>query len=155
MNGNRIDRADRMIATESERVFHAFVTASDLQAWLPPQGMAGEVHEFNPVEGGGYVMTLRHLSHQPAVEGKTTELEDKVCVVFDELRPYERIVQRVSFDTSNTAFAGEMRMTWTFAETSDGTQVRVACENVPAGIRPEVHQVGLNSSLENLARLLE
>jgi hypothetical protein len=33
--------------------------------------------------------------------------------------------------------------------------VRVRCENVPAGIRPQDHAAGIASSLENLAAYAE
>lgn len=52
---------------------------------------------------------------------------------------------------NRAAFAGTMRMTWSFEPHPDGTLVAIACENVPSGIRPEDHDVGLRSSLDNLA----
>ncbi len=53
------------------------------------------------------------------------------------------------------SFAGEMIMTWSFEETSDGrTEVTVTAENVPAGISKADHDAGLASSLENLDRYL-
>jgi len=55
------------------------------------------------------------------------------------LRPNERIVQLVEFDSDDPAFAGEMTMTWTFAAHEDGTLVEVAATGVPAGISPEDH----------------
>ena len=36
-----------------------------------------------------------------------------------------------------------------------GTAVEVVAENVPAGISTEDHRVGMESSLANLARLVE
>ena len=123
-----------------------------LERWLPPEGMTGKVHEISPSEGGGYVMSLYHGKATPSVPGKTTEHEDRFRVVFDELTPGSQVVQRVVFDATDPSFAGAMMQTWTLESSGHQTTVSVACENVPEGIRPEDHAVGLNSSLQNLAR---
>lgn len=117
--------------------------------------MSGKVHEIDPTEGGGYVMSLYYENTTPAVAGKTRQREDRFRVVFEDLKPGKQVVQRVVFDTSDPGFAGAMKMTWTLSEAGETTIVSVACENVPAGIRPEDHAVGLNSSLENLALAVE
>src|SRR5690606_24934136 len=126
-----------------------------LEKWLPPAGMSGKVHEIVPAEGGGYLMSLYHEKAAPAVAGKTNEHEDRFRVVFDELKPGKQVVQRVVFDATDPSFVGAMKQTWTFSEAGQTVTVSVACENVPTGIRPEDHAVGLTSSLENLAALLE
>jgi hypothetical protein len=46
-------------------------------------------------------------------------------------------------------------MVWTFQPEQEETLVAVRAENVPPGIRPEDHEVGLSSSLENLAAFVE
>jgi len=46
-------------------------------------------------------------------------------------------------------------MTWMFEAVPEGTRVTIVCENVPEGIRKEDHDVGLRSSLENLAGFTE
>lgn len=72
-----------------------------------------------------------------------------------ELRPLERIVQAVTFDSDDPTFAGEMRMEVTLEEAAGGTAVTVAFEGIPPGIRPEDNDAGTRSSLEKLARLLD
>jgi hypothetical protein len=64
-------------------------------------------------------------------------------------------VQLVEFDSEDPVFAGEMIMTWTLAAVSEGTTVTIVCENVPEGVRKEDHDVGLRSTLENLAVFTE
>ncbi len=64
-------------------------------------------------------------------------------------------MQLVEFEFDDAAFAGAMTMTWSFAAVPDGTEVTIACEGVPEGIRPEDHDVGLKSSLENLTAFTE
>jgi hypothetical protein len=61
----------------------------------------------------------------------------------------------VEFDSEEPEFAGLMKMTWSFEGVDEGTEVTVRCEDVPDGIRPEDHQAGLTSTLENLAKFTE
>ncbi len=117
--------------------------------------MSGIVHEIDATKGGGYVMSLYHEEGTPAATGKTSEREDRFRVAFDELVPGKQVVQRVIFDASDPSFAGAMKQTWTLSAAGQTTRVSVACENVPTGIRPEDHSIGLNSSLENLALAIE
>jgi len=48
-----------------------------------------------------------------------------------------------------------MIMTWVLTPAVDGTLVEVLAEDVPVGISKEDHQAGMESSLANLARLVE
>jgi hypothetical protein len=48
-----------------------------------------------------------------------------------------------------------MKITTTLAPAEGGTLVTIRCENVPRGIRPDDHQAGLASTLENLAKFTE
>ncbi len=155
MASERIDRAERQISASSFALYRAFLEPALLEKWLPPAGMSGKVHEIDPIQGGGYVMSLYHEGATPAAAGKTSEREDRFRVVLDSLTPGKRIVQRVVFDASDLSFAGAMKQIWTFSEDGRTTIVSVACENVPAGIRPEDHAIGLNSSLQNLALAVE
>lgn len=155
MSGKRIDRAERAISAPATEIHRAFVEAAMLEKWLPPHGMSAEVHQINPVEGGGYEMSLYHEGATPTVTGKTSEREDRFRVVFDELRPGRHIIQRVTFEAPDPRFAGTMKQTWRFVQDHQKIVVSVACEDVPPGIRPEDHSVGLNSSLENLAAVVE
>ena len=64
-------------------------------------------------------------------------------------------VKAGAFNPPPKVLSGVMRMTWTFQPEGTGTLVTVRAENVPDGIRPEDHQAGLSSSLQNLARFLQ
>jgi hypothetical protein len=74
---------------------------------------------------------------------------------FTKLVADKCIEQAVTFDSEDPAFSGEMKILWTLEPMQDGTLVTVRCENVPSGIRPEDHEAGLNSSLENLTAFCE
>ncbi|MBI1195074.1 MAG: hypothetical protein GC138_04435 [Gammaproteobacteria bacterium] len=48
-----------------------------------------------------------------------------------------------------------MHMVWTLQPEHEGAIVTMRSENGPSGIRPEDHEVGMSSSLENLANFVE
>lgn len=72
-----------------------------------------------------------------------------------KLEDGQTIEQEVIFESEDAAFSGIIRMIWTFQSGGNRTLVTVRAENVPEGIRPEDHQAGLTSSLENRARFAE
>jgi hypothetical protein len=72
-----------------------------------------------------------------------------------ELAPPNRIVEAVSFVTTDPAFFGEMTMTATFEDAADGTAVTLLFENLPLGVRAEDNETGFRLSLEQLARRFE
>jgi len=154
MENERIDKASRIIHASASSVYAAFATRRALQAWLPPKDMKGQIELFDFQEGGGYTMRLTYTREEHTA-GKTTENSDEVTVRFLRLIPNERIDQAVRFAAERDEFAGEMKMKWTFEEQEGDTLVTLACTDVPEGIRPEDHEVGLNSSLKNLAEFVE
>lgn len=88
-------------------------------------------------------------------KGKSTANSDIVRVRFAELIPDDRIVEEAAFESEDPANAGTMTLTTTLAPVTGGTKVTVTAENVPAGISEEDHRKGMESSLRNLALLLE
>lgn len=100
-------------------------------------------------------MALVYEEADSAAPGKSSKNTDVIRGTFLRLVPDERIVQLVEFESEDPAFAGTMTMTWTFRGVSEGTEVTIRCENVPAGIRQEDHELGLRASLENLAAFTE
>lgn len=154
MENERIDKASRLIHASPSAVYAAFATQRALQAWLPPKDMKGQIETFDFQEGGGYTMRLTYTAEEHTA-GKRTENSDEVTVRFLRLVPNKRIDQAVTFDSELEEFAGEMKMTWSFEERGSDTFVKVACTNVPEGIRPEDHEVGLTSSLGKLAKFIE
>ena len=150
----RIDQASKLIQASPSDIYAAFTTANALEKWLPPQDMTANGTAFDFRKGGGYQMRLTYTVPEHT-GGKTSEHSDEVDVRFIKLIPNKRIEQGVSFLSDKKEFTGEMEMTWLFDETENGTNVTVECRNVPEGIRPEDHKVGLTSSLENLAAFVE
>lgn len=147
--------ASRVIRASPETIYAAFLDPMLLVQWLPPAGMTGRIHTFDARVGGGYRMSLYYPATEVGTRGKTSEREDMVDVRFVELRPAERIVEAVRFVSDDPAFGGEMSMTITLDPVPAGTSVRLAFANLPSGLRPEDNDLGAQSSLAQLAHLLE
>lgn len=118
-------------------MYRAFIDPEALAAWLAPEGMTGVVHEFDAQVGGGYSMSLCYEPTQQGYLGKTSEREDRFTARFLELTPGKRIVQSVTFDSTDPAFQGLMIMVVTLVDSGNGTEVTILFENIPSGIRPE------------------
>ncbi|QNA83292.1 SRPBCC family protein [Sphingomonas sp. So64.6b] len=151
----RIDTASRIISASPQTLYHAFLDRDAWLDWLPPEGMTGTIDLFEPWEGGCYLMTLHYDVPHPETPGKASDDSDMVRGRFVALVPDERVVQVVEFESDDPAYAGEMTMTWALAPVAGGTEVRISCENVPSGISPEDHALGLASTLDNLAAFTE
>ena len=148
-------RTSRLIKAPREALYRAFTDPAALAVWLAPDEMTAKVHEFDGRVGGGYQMSLFYPSSEQVYRGKTSEREDRFTARFVELTPPTRIVQAITFDSADPAFAGEMTMTVTFEERDSGTEVTILFEHIPAGIRPEDNDAGTRSSLGKLARYVE
>jgi uncharacterized protein YndB with AHSA1/START domain len=150
----RTDQATRIIGASPSAIYQAFEDPRAMEAWLPPEGMTGRMLAFDFRDGGYYRMRLTYddATHAP---GKSSEDSDDVDVRFIELIEDRCIQQEVTFDSQDPAFAGVMKMTWTFLPTPSGTRVTVRCDNVPDGISREDHVAGLTSTLEKLAKFTE
>lgn len=155
-SGNtRTDTTSRVINASPQTLYRAFLDPKAMASWRPPEGMTARVHAFDPREGGTYRMAFVYADAGPGVHGKTSAHEDVFEGRFLELVPDARIVEVVEFESDDPAFAGAMTITTTLTPVAGGTEVRFVCENVPGGIRPEDHQAGMASTLQNLAAFTE
>ena len=143
------------IKATQEALYQAFTNPAALEIWLAPGAMTGKVHSFDLRVGGGYQMSLFYPPSEKESRGKTSEKEDRFTARFVELTPYKRIVQAITFDSSDPAFAGEMIMEVTFEAKDSGTRVTILFRNIPSGIPPGDNEAGTQSTLEKLARYVE
>ncbi len=148
-------RTSKVIKASREALYRAFTDPAALAVWLPPAEMTGEVYSFDARVGGGYRMSLFYPSSEKVFRGKTAEREDNFTARFVELAPPRRIVQAITFNSADPAFAGEMILVATFEGVDGGTEVTIECKHIPPGIRPEDNEAGCRSSLEKLARYTE
>jgi uncharacterized protein YndB with AHSA1/START domain len=148
-------RASRIIRAPRESLYRALLDPAALVAWLPPGEMTGAIHHFDARPGGGYEMSLFYPPSEQAFRGKTAQHEDRFTVRFVALTPPGKIVQAVTFDSPDQAFAGEMTVIWIFEPADGGSEVTVECNNIPPGIRPADNEAGSRMSLDQLARYVQ
>jgi uncharacterized protein YndB with AHSA1/START domain len=147
--------ATQHVRAPRETVYRAFLDAEAVAVWLAPDTMRGEVHRFEPHEGGMIRMSLTYQNPEDAIPGKSSDDTDTFTGKFVELRPNERIVQVFEFESEEPEFAGVMRMTWSLKDVDGGTEVSVLCEDIPSGIRLEDNELGSRQSLHKLAAFVE
>src|SRR5215207_4203751 len=145
-------RTSVVIPASRATLYRAFTDPAALEAWQAPGEMTGKVHAFDLRLGGGYEMSLFYPVSDEESVGKSGEREDRFTTRFVELSPPARIVQVVTFDSDDPAFAGEMTMMITLEKQAGGTEVTMSYEGIPAGIRPEDNELGTQLSLEKLGR---
>ncbi len=148
-------RTAMVITAPREALYRACTEPAALAAWRAPGDMTGRVHRFDLRVGGGYQMSLYYPASETTARGKTSAREDRYTARFVELTPPSRLVEVITFDSVDPAFAGEMIMAVTFEADADGTAVTVAFKDIPPGIRPEDNEAGTRSALEKLARYVE
>lgn len=143
-----------MINASPADVYAAMVDPAALAEWLPPGNMTADFERFDLRPGGSYRLVLTYNAGSASV-GKASEDTDIVEGRFVDLRPGERVVQTVDFESEDPAFHGTMMMTWQVAPHEGGTRVDFIAEDVPEGISAEDHAEGMAASLTNLVRYLE
>lgn len=100
-------------------------------------------------------MSLTYKNPAASLRGKTSEDTDTYQGRFAQLVPYEKIVEIIEFEAQDAAFAGEMKFTALLADTEEGTEVTLICDDIPPGIKLEDNELGSNLSLQNLAAFIE
>lgn len=147
-------RVSKIIKAPRKAVYQACLDPEAVATWRVPDGMKGHMHVFDAREGGTFRMSLTYQEREHSPAGKTSEDTDTFHGRFVELVPDEKIVEAITFESSDPGFAGKMTITTSFADTDDGTEITILCQDIPAGIRPEDNEMGCRSSLQNLADLL-
>jgi uncharacterized protein YndB with AHSA1/START domain len=145
----------RRIAAVADRIYQALTDPAAVQRWLRPEGARGVLAAFDPRAGGAFRMTLVFETPGETGRRKSSLDTDVVDGEFLELVPNKMIRQRFRFRSEDPSFAGMMVMKWTLTPDPAGTDVALAAENVPAGISPRDHEIGMQSSLANLAAFIE
>ena len=137
-------RLHRVLKAPLERVYRAFLDASAMAKWLPPNGFTGQVHHLDAKVGGTYKMSFRNFT-----SGKSHSFGGE----YVELVPNQRIRYTDKFDNPN--MPGEMQNTITLKQVSVGTELNIVQEGVPAAIPAEACYLGWQESLRQLAQLVE
>ena len=137
-------RLHRVLATNPDKVYRAFIEADALAKWLPPNGFACTVHHSEAKVGGTFKMSFRNF---------TTGNSHAFGGEYLELVPGELLRYTDKFDDPN--LPGEMEVTVTLTKVSVGTELHITQAGVPDVIAPEACYLGWQELLKNLARLVE
>jgi uncharacterized protein YndB with AHSA1/START domain len=143
MSGNTI-RLHRVLRGTPERVYRAFLDPAAMAKWLPPNGFTGKVHELDARVGGAHRMSFTNFG---------TGASHSFGGRYLELKPNERLRYTDKFDDPN--LPGEMTTTVSLKAVSCGTELNVVQEGVPEVIPAESCYLGLQESLDALARLVD
>jgi uncharacterized protein YndB with AHSA1/START domain len=148
-------RVSRIIKASRAKLYAACVDPAAIASWRTPDRMTGTVHSFAPRVGGTYHMSLTYRDPEHGPGGKTTADTDSFTGRFVDLVPDEKIVEIVEFDSADPGYAGAMTITTCLQSVDGGTNVTMAFEGLPPGIRPEDNETGTRQALAKLAALVE
>ncbi len=141
------------VAAPRAVVYRALLDADAIAQWRVPDGMRGEVLEFDPREGGAFRVSLTYDA--PDSGGKTSGHTDTYHGRFAKLVPGEQVVEVVEFETDDPGLRGEMRMTTTLTDAGSGTDVQIRHDGIPDAVPAADNEAGTRMALANLARLVE
>jgi len=103
--------------------------------------MSAKRFSFDP-RTGGYRMAFVYDDAATNV-GKSSADADMFEGRFIELIPDKKIVEAVTFESKDPAYAGTMTITTLLTPVRDGTKVTFVAANVPKGISAADHKAGM------------
>ncbi|MFF5967955.1 SRPBCC domain-containing protein [Streptomyces collinus] len=135
-------------------VYRALVSAEAIARWRVPDGMSGEVHEFDAREGGRFRVSLTYEA--PDASGKSAAHTDTYHGHFARLVPDEQVVEVLEFEAVDPAMRGAMTLTTTLTDAQGGgTDVLMVHEGIPDAVPAADNETGTRMALANLARFVE
>ncbi|OBQ70357.1 SRPBCC family protein [Mesorhizobium erdmanii] len=137
-------RLHRVLTTNPEKVYRAFVEADALAKWLPPNGFTCTVDHLEAKVGGTFKMSFRNF---------TTGGSHAFGGEYLELVPGESLRYTDRFDDPN--LPGEIQVTIKLKKVSCGTEIDITQAGIPDVIPVEACYLGWQDSLRNLAKLVE
>ncbi|MDQ0371202.1 SRPBCC domain-containing protein [Catenuloplanes indicus] len=143
-------RISRLVGAAPAVVYRALTEADAIAAWRVPEGMRGQVHEFEAREGGRFRVSLTY--EVPGETGKSAAHTDTYHGRFLRLVPDEQVVETMEFETADPAMRGTMTMTTTLTPATGGTEVTILHEGIPDAIPAADNETGTRTALDNLAR---
>lgn len=137
-------RLHRVLRTDPERVYRAFLDPQAMAKWLPPYGFTCTVHHMDARVGGTFRMSFTNFGNG---QGHAFGGEYRELVTNERIRYSDR------FDDPN--LPGDMETTVTLRRVSCGTDVSIVQEGIPEAIPVEMCYLGWQESLAQLAQLVE
>src|SRR3954469_4172068 len=120
-------RLHRVLRTNPERIYRAFLDADAMAKWLPPYGFTCKVHHLDAKVGGTFKMSFTNF---------TTGNAHSFAGEYRELVPHERFRYSDKFDDPN--LPGEMETTVSLRQVSCGTELSIVQGGVPDAIPLEM-----------------
>jgi uncharacterized protein YndB with AHSA1/START domain len=137
-------RLHRVLRTEPEKIYRAFLQADAISKWLPPYGFTCRVHHLEPRVGGSFQMSFQNFS---SGNGHSFGGE------YLELIPNELIRYTDKFDDPN--LPGTLEVTVSLQKVSCGTELSITQAGIPEAIPLDMCHLGWQESLAQLATLVE
>jgi uncharacterized protein YndB with AHSA1/START domain len=137
-------RLHRVLRTQPEKVYRAFLDARAMAKWLPPYGFTCTVHHMDTHVGGTFRMSFHNFS---SGNGHSFSGE------YLELLPNERIRYTDKFDDPN--LPGVLEVTVSLKPVLCGTELNITQSGIPEAIPLEMCYLGWQESLAQLATLVE
>ena len=137
-------RLHRVIRTNPDKIYRAFLDAGAMCKWLPPYGFTCTVHAFEAKVGGRFKMSFTNFS-----SGSSHSFGGEYL----ELVPGALIRYTDRFDDPN--MPGELQVTITLKKVLCGTDVSIVQEGIPEVIPVEMCYLGWQESLLQLSNLVE
>ena len=139
-----IIRLHRVLRSNPERIYRAFLHAEAMAKWLPPYGFTCKIEHMDAKVGGTYRMSFTNFA---------TGQEHSFSGEYRELVPFEKIHYTDKFDNPN--LPGEMQTVVSLKEVLCGTEISIVQEGLPEAIPLEMCYLGWQESLAQLATLVE
>lgn len=137
-------RLHRVLRTQPEKVYRAFLDARAMAKWLPPYGFTCTVQHMNARVGGTFRMSFHNFS---SGNGHSFSGE------YLELLPNERIRYTDKLDDPN--LPGVLEVTVSLKPVLCGTELNITQSGIPEAIPLEMCYLGWQESLAQLATLVE
>ncbi|MEY2952564.1 MAG: hypothetical protein RLZZ401_651 [Pseudomonadota bacterium] len=134
----------RVLRTQPEKVYRAFLEAGAMAKWLPPYGFTCTVHHMEARVGGSFRMSFHNFT---SGNGHSFGGE------YLELVPNQRIRYTDKFEDPN--LPGVLEVTVTLTQVLCGTELHVTQSGIPDVIPLEMCYLGWQESLAQLATLVE
>ena len=140
----RTVRLHRVLRTDPEKIYRAFLEADAMSKWLPPYGFTCRVHHLEPRVGGTFQMSFQNFS---SGNGHSFGGE------YLDLIPNELIRYTDKFDDPH--LSGILEVSVSLKKVACGTELTIVQAGIPEAIPLEMCYLGWQESLAQLATLVE
>jgi uncharacterized protein YndB with AHSA1/START domain len=140
------------IRAPRDKVYRALLDPDLVAQWKVPREMTCEIHEWNPVVGGIFRVSLTYLDDSA---GKSSAHTDTYHGRFTKLEENVEVRDEIEFETEDPAMQGLMTSVIGLSDLDDGTELIATHRNLPPGLSPELNMIGWRESLFRLKIMLE